>query len=86
MAITLTALKTQRQDYLVARWDDDHLVMEPFCSCGESLDENYHCRQCERECDCTFIACEDPQALSIVEKLIQGNPSFKNYKASLLDQ
>lgn len=86
MAITLQTLKSSQQDYLLARWENDQLVMEPYCYCGTTLDEDYFCKACNRECNCTFIACNDPQALSIVEKLINGNPSFRNSEASLLNK
>lgn len=86
MPVTLHTLKSLRQDYLLAKWEGAELVMEPSCACGNALEEDYFCHSCKRECDCTFIACNDPQALSVVEKLIQGNPSFKNFKASLLDK
>jgi hypothetical protein len=84
MAITLEALKTLRQDYLLAHWENGELVMEPSCSCGNMLEDDYFCKACGRKCDCTFIACGDTQALSIVEKLIHGNPNFKKFTASLL--
>ncbi len=86
MAPSMDSLKTLHQDYLLARWENNELAMQPFCSCGSILGEDYFCSKCNRECDCTFIMCEDPQALSVVQKLIQGNPSFRNYKASLLNQ
>ena len=84
MPVTFDQLKARQQDYLVARMEEDQLVMEPFCACGTALDEDYHCPVCQRECDCHFIACADPQAMAIVEKLVQGNPNFKNYLVSLL--
>lgn len=84
MKINLQELKQRQQAYLIAKWEDGQLVMEPYCSCGGVLDEDYFCRDCERECDCTLIACEDAQALSVAEKLIQSNPSFKNYATTLI--
>lgn len=84
MPITMDALKERAVDYLQASIEDGQLVIEPFCSCGSMLDENYQCPECNRKCDCKFVACEDPQALAIVEKLIAGNPSFRNFEASLI--
>ncbi len=85
MPVTFELLKSRKQDYLLAQWQNGELVLEPFCFCGNALDEDYSCNSCGHECDCTFVACKDPEALSIVERLIQSNPNFKNYNASLLD-
>ena len=86
MPVTAEILKQHQQDYLIAKWENGELVMEPVCSCGSPLDEDYFCKKCQRKCNCNFIACSDPQAFSIVEKLLQGNPNFKNFEAALLDQ
>jgi hypothetical protein len=84
MPITPDDLRAHAIDYLLAYVADGELVLEPFCSCGTSLDENYHCAKCGKVCDCKFVACSGPEALGIVEKLISGNPGFRNFKASLL--
>ncbi len=84
MAITLDDLKVRAIDYLLASIHEGQLTIEPFCSCGTALDENYYCEQCGKVCDCRFVACSGPQALGIVEKLVAGNPNFRNFKASLL--
>ena len=84
MAITLDDLKSRAIDYLIASIEEGELILEPFCSCGSALDEIYHCAQCGKVCDCRFVACSDAQSLGIVEKLIAGNPRFRNFKASLL--
>ncbi len=85
MPVTREKLKELRQDFLLASWEDEQLVMEPFCHCGKALEEDFYCKDCGRECQCTFVACSDPRALSVAERLISGNPDFKNFKASLLD-
>lgn len=84
MPVSLEDLKSQLLDYYWAHWENGELVMEPSCACGRALEEDYFCKDCSRECDCRFIACEDPEVLHAVEKLIHGNPNFKNYRASLL--
>jgi hypothetical protein len=84
MPITLDDLKARGIDYLLACVEEGELVLEPFCSCGSALDENYHCARCGKVCDCKFLACSGPQALGIVEKLVAGSPKFRNFKASLL--
>lgn len=86
MKVNRKDLNSRQQDYYVASWEDNQLVMEPFCYCGNSLDEDYFCKKCDRKCDCTFIACTDPQSLSVVEKLIHGNPSFRDCKVAFLDK
>ena len=85
MPVTPEILKSREIDYLVAYWENGGLVMEPHCHCGAPLEEDYHCKECSRECECKFIACRDPQALAVVEKLLAGNPNFRAYEASLLD-
>lgn len=86
MAVTLKELASRGLDYLLARWENNELVLEPACSCGNELEEDFFCNKCGRECNCTIIACSDPQALAVAEKLVAGNPNFKNYKAVLLDK
>ncbi len=83
--ITLAALKQRETDYLLAYMEDGQLVMEPFCHCGTALDENYQCPECNRSCECRFVACSGSQALAVVEKLISGNPHFRGFDASLID-
>jgi hypothetical protein len=85
MPMTEEEIRSAQRDYFVASWEENELVMEPHCLCGNDLEEDYYCKKCNRKCDITFIACKDPQALSVVEKLLQGNPSFKKFEATLLD-
>lgn len=85
MAVTLDALKAAGKDYLLAQWENKELVMTPYCACGNELGEDYHCPKCQRQCDCKFIACSGPEALALVEKLLAGNPNFRNFQSSLLD-
>jgi hypothetical protein len=84
MAITLDDLRLRTIDHLLASTEDGQLVLEPFCPCGSALDEDYHCAQCRKVCDCKFLACSGAQALGIVEKLISGSPRFWDFEASLL--
>ncbi len=83
--ITRDALKERETDFLLAYIEDGQLVMEPFCHCGAALDESYRCPECNRPCECRFVACADPQAMAVVEKLISGNPRFRGFDLSLLD-
>ena len=84
MAISLHDLELRVIDYLLASVEDGQLVLEPFCSCGSALDEDYHCSRCGKACECKFVACSNAQALGIVEKLISGNPGFRGFETALL--
>ncbi len=85
MGVTLEQLRQRKRDYLEARWEDGQLVMSPFCYCGEELDEKYACPRCQHQCDCTFVACRDPQALAEMQRLVQGNPSFAKFEVAAVD-
>ena len=63
--------------------EDGQLVMEPYCSCGNPLDETYLCDKCDKRCQCTDILCEDQATLNIVEKYIRTSPKFSGFKAML---
>ena len=84
MPIKLETLKNDRQDYFLLKWENDQLIMEPHCFCGFELDEDFFCPECQRKCDCTYFACLDPQSLTVAERLIHGDPTFKDFKISLI--
>ncbi len=84
MSITMDDLKKEQRDHFIVKWEDGQLVMEPHCFCGDELDEDFFCADCNRKCDCAFLACSDALSLSVAEKLIHGDPTFKNFKASLI--
>lgn len=63
--------------------EDGQLVMEPYCSCGNLLDEYYLCDKCKRYCRCTDILCEDQATLNLVEKYIRTSPRLRNFNATL---
>ncbi len=63
--------------------EDGQLVMEPYCSCGSPLDENYNCDKCKQHCHCTDILCEDQATLDLVEKYIRTSPKFRDFHAML---
>ena len=86
MSVTLEKLKAHGQDYLFAYMEDGQLVMEPFCNCGQALAEDLQCPVCRRDCDCNFVACSEIAVLSLVEKLIAGNPNFRNFNTALLEK
>ncbi|RMG74054.1 MAG: hypothetical protein D6722_02895 [Bacteroidetes bacterium] len=84
MATSPQKLSTSGQDYLLATWENDQLTMIPHCACGQTLDEDYTCRACGRQCACDFVLCRDMQTLQVVQRLICGNPQFKNLQADVL--
>ncbi|MDY6908804.1 MAG: hypothetical protein SWC40_02455 [Thermodesulfobacteriota bacterium] len=84
MATTLEALKAARTDYLRARWENEELIMEPHCACGEDLDEDHYCGSCQRTCNCRFVLCEDARSLEVMQKFIHGNPDFRDFRADVL--
>lgn len=63
--------------------EDGQLVMEPYCSCGSPLDENYHCKKCDKHCKCTDVLCEDQATLTLVEKYVRTSPKFRNFSVML---
>ena len=66
-----------------ARLEHGKLVMEPYCSCGNQLDENYNCDKCNKHSQCSDILCEDQATLNLVEKYIRSSPKFRNFNALL---
>ena len=66
-----------------AHLKDGQLVMEPYCSCGNPLDEGYNCEKCQKHCQCTDILCEDQATLNLVEKYMRTSPKFRHFNAML---
>jgi len=73
----------EKSDHFRASLEDGGLSMEPYCRCGERLDENYHCPACDRQCRCTTFVCDDEEALFAVKRFIEEQPSFKSFRALL---
>jgi len=72
------------KDYFIATLEQGELVMKPFCSCGNFLDDNYFCGACNKQCLCTTILCTDGETLQRVKLFIDQSSSFKRFKASLI--
>jgi hypothetical protein len=66
-----------------AHLEDGQLVMEPYCSCGNALDEGYNCEKCKKHCQCSDILCEDQATLNLVEKYMRTSPKFRHFNAML---
>ncbi|MBS3809415.1 MAG: hypothetical protein KGY38_04590 [Desulfobacterales bacterium] len=71
------------RDHYQASLKEGELVMQPFCACGNPLDEDYFCENCGRRCRCYLIVCRDLPALERVQSYIQRSPQFAVYRAQL---
>ncbi len=69
------------RDYYLATLEEESLAMEPYCACGNQLSEKYFCENCNRQCRCADIICDNEITLKFVENLIATNPKFRNFKA-----
>jgi hypothetical protein len=63
--------------------ENGELIMEPYCSCGNPLDEMFRCDRCQQHCHPTEILCEDTLTLRTVEKYIRTSPKLRNFRAML---
>lgn len=75
--------KACREDFYRAYLENGELVMQPFCACGNMLDENYYCENCSRQCRCYLILCKDGATLARVQANIRKSPQFSVYRAKL---
>lgn len=74
---------TAGMDTYYAYLEDGELVLEPYCSCGNQLDETYFCDACKRHCRPTDILCEDEGTLKMVDQYIRTSSKFRKFKAML---
>jgi len=70
-------------DTYYAYLEDGELVLEPYCSCGNSLDEMYYCDVCKRHRHPTDVLCEDESTLKMVDRYIRTSSKFSRFKAML---
>ncbi|MCX7823458.1 MAG: hypothetical protein N2260_08465 [Syntrophobacterales bacterium] len=82
--MSIEDLKKRDEPFFLAFLENQELVMEPRCSCGEILEENFYCVGCKKSVDISCFVCRSTDVLPIVEKLIRGNPEFKYFKLYLL--
>ncbi|MDD2605416.1 MAG: hypothetical protein RBR20_09645 [Desulfobacterales bacterium] len=71
------------QDFYRAHLENDQLAMEPFCACGNALNENYFCDRCQRKCRCDLVICQDQATLERVRQYIHKASQFSGFKARL---
>ncbi len=82
--VTKEDMKQNETSYFLASWEDNQLVLEPYCFCGEMLEENFFCPRCRENRAIDVILCREFKIVGIVEKFIHGNPQFKDFRAYLL--
>ena len=70
-------------DYYEATLENGSLVMTPYCACGNSLDDDYICEKCRKECRCYLIVCQDEATLDRVRHYIRKSSQFSGFKAKL---
>ncbi len=70
-------------DTYYAYLEDGELVLEPYCSCGNPLDDMYYCDVCQRHRHPTDVLCEDESTLKMVERYIRTSSKFSRFKAML---
>lgn len=71
------------QDHYQAFLEEGELVIQPFCACGNPLNEDYFCEKCNRHCRCYLIICQDVSTLERVRLYIRRAPQFALYRAQL---
>ena len=72
-----------KRDHYKATLEEGSLTMTPYCACGNVLNEDYFCEQCNRRCHCFQIVCDNSATLELVQKYIYKSHQFAAFKASL---
>jgi hypothetical protein len=72
-------------DYYLAGMDDGALSIQPFCGCGNGLDEDYYCDRCRKKCRCRRIVCRDAETLEQVRRYIRKSPQFSGFQVERAD-
>lgn len=83
---TIVEERSHPRDYYKAALEDGSLVMKPYCSCGNILEENYFCEKCQKRCHCSLIVCDDEATLELVQTYIRKSPRFSAFRAKLKDE
>ena len=71
------------RDYYAACLENGTLTMQPYCACGNSLDEDFFCEKCRRRCHCRQIICDNTDTLKLVKDYIRKSPQFSAFEAKL---
>jgi len=75
--------KGRSKDYFYATLEGTELILEPYCACGNPLEEEYFCEKCQKQCLCAEIRCENKATLDYVNQFVQSNKHFRNFNAVL---
>lgn len=73
-------------DHYQATLENGSLVMKPHCACGNVLDEDYYCHECDRKCYCHQIVCDNEATLDLVKRYISKSPQFSGFKVKLTSE
>lgn len=73
-----------KKGFFKAMLEEGELVMEPYCECGELLDEEYNCESCHEHCLCLEVRCDSQPTLERVQQFIDHNERFGKFKAVLV--
>jgi hypothetical protein len=74
------------RDYYKATMENDALVMEPYCGCGNPLNDDYFCEKCNRKCHCRIIVCDNEITLERVKGYIRKSSQFSAFEVKLVGQ
>lgn len=74
------------RDHYLASLESGSLVMTPYCSCGNCLNEDYFCERCGKKCQCRLVICHDENTLQRVKQYIRKSSQFSGFKAKLAAQ
>lgn len=84
--MTATIKNDKHQDYYLAHLENNELIMEPFCACGNALNEDYYCERCRRKCRCDHVLCQDKEALARIRSYIRQSGKFSGFSAALVEK
>ena len=72
-------------DYYLACMENGSLSMQPFCGCGNGLDEDYYCERCRKKCRCRRIVCSDAETLALVKRFVRKSSQFSGFRVELAE-
>jgi hypothetical protein len=73
-------------DHYEATLEEGSLVMEPYCACGNPLNDDYFCDRCKRKCHCRQIVCDNETTLKLVKKYVKKSSQFSAFKVKLANR
>nr|HID58042.1 hypothetical protein [Desulfobacterales bacterium] len=73
----------RKRDHYRATLENDSLVLQPYCACGNLLGEDYFCDKCNKRCHCNEIICDNQATLELVRKYKRSSPKFSMFNVRL---